>query len=265
MFGKSIILNDVSFEIEEGIIVGVIGKNGAGKTTLFRCLLNICQYENGKVENSSKCRKVIFDVPPKLRNFTVQQYLKYFILLYGDENDNQDRMNIDTILAKINLVHFKDKKVSKLSFGMKKLLYISTLLIGKTEFVVVDEPFNGLDEVSRNIVKNIFVNLKRECRATVIVSSHQHEQLEDICDCYLKVENGNVNYVPSYKNRRLEILIADDVNILECCKKFCSDEVTVEELDGVKMALGKCLLEKPEKFTLKCIDKNAKETRNEIF
>lgn len=265
-FGKSIILNDVSFKIDDGNIIGVIGENGAGKTTLFRCLLNICQTENGNVENSSKNRKVIFDVSPKLKGFTVRQYLKYFILLYDKKNDNQNGMDIETILTRINLACFKDKKVSELSFGMKKLLYISTLLIGKTEFAVIDEPFNGLDEKSRNIVKNILIDLKREYNATVIVSSHQHEQLEDICDCYLEVGNGNANYIPFYKNSTgLEILINDDVDILEYCKKEFAGEAVMKEPDCVKIALGKCLLKKPEKFTLKYVDKNAKETRYEIF
>ena len=161
-FGKSIILNDVSFEINEGIIIGVIGENGAGKTTLFRCILNICQFENGKIVNSSKKRKVIFDVAPKLKKFTVLQYLKYFTLLYDEKTNNQDGTDIDAILTKTNLICFKNRKVSELSFGMKKLLYISTLLIGKTEFAVVDEPFNGLDEKSRDIVKNILVDLKKK-------------------------------------------------------------------------------------------------------
>lgn len=265
-FGKSIILNDVSFEIKEGIIIGVIGKNGAGKTTLFRCILNICQFENGKIVNSSKNRKVIFDVAPKLKKFTVLQYLKYFTLLYDEKTDNQDGMDIDAILTKINLIRFKNRKVSELSFGMKKLLYISTLLVGKTEFAVVDEPFNGLDEKSRDIVKNILVDLKRKYNATVVVSSHQHEQLDDICDCYLEVGKGNVNYIPFYKeSTRIEMLFDDDEGILEFYKKKYADEAAMKDLDCMKMAIGKCLFEKPEKFTLKCIDKNVKGSSYEVF
>lgn len=265
-FGKSIILNDVSFEIRDGNIIGVIGENGAGKTTLFRCLLNLCQIENGNIENSSKNRKIIFDLSPKLKGFSVRQYLKYFILLYGEKNEEQNGLDIDSILTKINLECSQHKKVSELSFGMKKLLYISTLLIGKTEFAVIDEPFNGLDEKSRNIVKNILTNLKKEYNATIIVSSHQHEQLDDICDCYLEIGNGNVNYIPFFKsNTSFEITINDNVDILEYYKNEFADEVGMNESDCIKKALGRYILENPEKFSLKRIAKNAKEYRNEFF
>lgn len=265
-FGKSVILNDVSLEIEDASIIGVVGRNGSGKTTLFRCLLNICQIENGNIENRSKRRKVIFDLAPKLKGFTVRQYLKYFILLYDEKNDNQNRMDIDSILAIINLACFQHKKVSELSFGMKKLLYISTLLIGRTEFAVIDEPFNGLDEKSRNIVKNILLNLKEKYNATIMVSSHQHEQLSDICDCYLKIENGDVCYIPfSNNNVSFEISFNDNADILEYYKNEFVDEADMEELDYMKIVLGKCLLRNPEKFNLRCIEKNAKEPRNEFF
>ena len=109
-----------------------------------------------------------------------------------------------------------------LSFGMKKMVYISTLLIGETSLAIVDEPFNGLDTQSIAIVKNLLVELKNTQHATILISSHLLHELESICDGFIEIVSQR-----AYQTQRLSI----------SCQELC---LVCDDNEKTKALLSKC-------------------------
>lgn len=189
-FNNKIIISNASFSLPQGSIIGLCGRNGSGKTTLIKLLLNIYEPDCGSIKSSIETRKAIFDMPPSLGNVSIKEYLDFFALLYrGTKLTVVERREL---LDRCDLQSYEKKKFSQLSYGMKKLLYISTLLIGSTTLVIMDEPFNGLDEGAIEKVKKICNEIRRTQFSTILISSHQLDELEAFCDEFLLIRKGEV-------------------------------------------------------------------------
>lgn len=257
--GCNVILENISFKIEGDSIIGLYGKNGSGKTTLFRVLLELCKYNSGSLLNNSQKRKMIFDTPPDLGDQKVIEYLNYFSNLYqGTTMNKTERIRL---LERINLMKYEKRRVSEISFGMKKILYLSTLLIGTAELIIVDEPFNGLDTDTIEIAKEIILECKRYQSASIIVSSHLLSELEDICDGFMKLDNHTITYTSTLEKslvnlrvsfadfqllvssigdlcRRIEqvnsnyidIIVNEDITSYDVAKKLVLDDVNFGEI-----------------------------------
>lgn len=197
------VLDSVEFKLPSNSIIGLCGRNGAGKTTLIKLLLSIYNPNEGEVKNLSQHTKVIFDVPPQLNSLKVRDYLNFFALLYRDSvlSDTE----VSEILNRVNLGAYKNKRVFQLSYGMKKILYISTLLLGETDLAVVDEPFNGLDPISLSIVKGIFLQVKADNNALILISSHLLNELADICEHFLIVKDADIRYIESISDESKKV------------------------------------------------------------
>ena len=216
--GKDILI-DVSIELNPASIIGLCGHNGSGKTTLLKSLLGLYKCK-GTIKNNCNSVKTIFDTPPEDKNLTVYDYLKFFFLLYSGRQAKKS--DVLTILDRINLSKCINKKMSTLSFGMKKMVYISTLLIGETSLAIVDEPFNGLDTQSITIVKNLLVELKNTQHATILISSHLLHELESICDGFIEIVSQR-----AYQTQRLSI----------SCQELC---LVCDDNEKTKALLSKC-------------------------
>lgn len=188
-FKKKKVLDNLSIEIPIGI-TGVLGPNGAGKTTLFRCLIGTEKY-SGNIDFQGE--KKVGYLPQDFdcyHELTVKEAMDYISALKGDDGAENDRLIEET-----GLLSEKDKKVKKLSGGMKRRLGIAQAIIGHPKIVLMDEPTAGLDPESRFHIRNLISSIGTD--ASVVVSSHIASDLDAIADQMLFLDKGRIKYFGS--------------------------------------------------------------------
>ena len=193
-FNTNIVLDNISFDVEEGVIFGLLGPNGAGKTTMIRIILDILRADHGdidifgrKFDDALKAR--IGYLPEErglYQKITVFECLKYFAEL-KEVKKSDDK--IDFWLNKVELYDYKSKKIEELSKGMQQKVQLVAAFIHNPELLILDEPFSGLDPINTKLIKDILVDLKREGK-TIILSTHQMDQVERMCDRILMINQG---------------------------------------------------------------------------
>lgn len=190
-----IILNNISFQIQKGEICGLIGINGAGKSTLMKILMGITQKTSGEIyiDNSPWCRKNlekmggIIEKPAIYENLNAFDNLKVKALLYNI-NDKQ-------IYETLNIVGLKNtnKKTMHFSMGMKMRLGIALAILNKPEFLILDEPTNGLDPLGIKEFKELIMKLKNN-KTTILLSSHQLKDIAEISTHIIMINKGQIAY-----------------------------------------------------------------------
>ncbi|MCF6137682.1 ABC transporter ATP-binding protein [Pseudalkalibacillus berkeleyi] len=179
-------LTDVSFTIKKGSIYGLLGSNGAGKTTLLRIVAGVLREESGDIkvdeqpvfENTDLKERMIF-IPDTLyffSQYTVRQMANFYKNMYKSWNEER--------FQKLNEVFEIDvkKKIHKFSKGMQRQVAFWISLSTMPDILILDEPIDGLDPVMRKKVKNLILQDVAEREMTVLISSHNLREIEDICD-----------------------------------------------------------------------------------
>ncbi|SHM90077.1 ABC transporter ATP-binding protein [Gracilibacillus kekensis] len=195
-FEKDIVLADVSLKIEKGSIYGLLGSNGAGKTTLLKTIAGIIKQNNGAVEIE---RKPVFEnivlkerlifIPDALfffSHYTVNQMASFYENLYP--NWNQERFVQMQKLLKLDVT----QKIQRFSKGMQRQVAFWLALCAMPDYLILDEPFDGLDPVIRRKIKSWIIQDVAEREMTVLVSSHNLEEVEDICDAVGILHRGEL-------------------------------------------------------------------------
>lgn len=193
-FNKQLVINDVSLEINKGSIYGLLGSNGAGKTTLLKIVSGILKQNKGTVlideqdifENTSKKEQLIFipDQPYFFSHYTVKQMAEFYRNFYP--NWNEERFIRLQGVFKLDL----KSKIQQFSKGMQRQVSFWLALSAMPDYLILDEPFDGLDVVIRKKVKNLIINDVAEREMTVMISSHNLREVEDICDHIGILHNG---------------------------------------------------------------------------
>jgi ABC-2 type transport system ATP-binding protein len=183
-------LKDLSFELQEGEIFGLVGPNGAGKTTLLRILATLTPADSGDAEicghtirEIREIRKVIGFMPDFLGvydDMTVREYFEFFSRAY-DIPAGLRPFTIDETLFTIGLKGTEDAVVEGLSRGMKQRLSLGRAILHKPRVLLLDEPASGLDPLARLELREILRGLSAK-GVTILISSHVLEDLADICD-----------------------------------------------------------------------------------
>lgn len=195
-FGSYKALDNMSFTIEDGKILGLIGQNGAGKTTTFRLILDFLTKDSGSVlwnghTLSGKDYNTIGYLPeerglyPKV---TIENQLLFFASLRG-KSKQEIAPKIDEWMEKFQVKGKKTDKVKSLSKGNQQKVQLISTLIHEPKLVILDEPFSGLDPVNAELLKNGIIELK-EKGSCVIFSSHNMDNVEKICDHLIMLRNG---------------------------------------------------------------------------
>ena len=185
-FGKITAVNDVSIQIEDHQVFGLVGTNGAGKSTLLRMVSGILRQDAGSIEVSGQpvydnpeVRQNIFFIPDDpyfFRNGSAEDMRNFYRTVYPDfDPDRFDRLLRDFSLD-------PRRRIQNYSRGMKKQLAVLCGLCSNARYLLCDETFDGLDPVMRQAVKSIFANDMDERGLTPVISSHNLRELEDICD-----------------------------------------------------------------------------------
>ncbi|GAA5661495.1 ABC transporter ATP-binding protein [Geobacillus stearothermophilus] len=193
------IVDNISFSIKPGEILGLLGPNGAGKTTTMKMILGLTKISQGDIiikgnsikNNPDKCLSVvggIIETPRFYPFLTGYENLKYFASLH----DNIHISQIDKVIKSVNLEYVKHKKVKNYSLGMKQRLGLAQALIHNPELLILDEPMNGLDPHGIKEIRDYLRKLATEEGTAILISSHIISEMELLCDRVIIMKNGNV-------------------------------------------------------------------------
>lgn len=193
-YGSQIAVNKVNLNIEQGDIYGFIGKNGAGKTTLMKIVCGLIYQDQGEIKlfesnDLQKGRKRIgceIEQPALYPDMTASQNLIYYNKLLGIPNND----NVNDILNLVGLQNTGKKKTKNFSLGMKQRLSIAIALLGNPDFLIFDEPINGLDPSGIREVRELILKLNFENKITILISSHILGELTKIATKYGIIDNG---------------------------------------------------------------------------
>ncbi|MDI9215723.1 MULTISPECIES: ABC transporter ATP-binding protein [Clostridium] len=193
-YGKQIAVNKVNINVEKGDIYGLIGKNGAGKTTIMKMVCGLISQNQGDIKlfessNLKKGRKrigTIIEQPALYPNMTAKENLIYYDKLLGIT----DYGNVEEVLALVGLEDTGKKKTKSFSMGMKQRLSIAISLIGNPDFLILDEPINGLDPSGIKEIRELLLKLNCENGITIFISSHILGELAKIATKYGIIKKG---------------------------------------------------------------------------
>lgn len=197
-FGTLTAVDEISFTIPDGQILGMIGQNGAGKTTTFRLILNFLTADSGEVLwNGRPLQKTDYDVIgylPEERGLypkvSIEDQIIYFAQLRG-KSKKEIKPQIDKWMEKFQVKGKKTDKIKSLSKGNQQKVQLIATLIHQPKLVILDEPFSGLDPVNAGLLEAGIKELKEQ-GACVIFSSHNMNNVEEICDKLVMLRNGSM-------------------------------------------------------------------------
>ncbi len=204
-YGNRLILDNISFKVQESEIVGLLGPNGAGKSTIFNLLTGLIPPKNGKIFINNddatdypvylRTRKFNLGFCPQyggaFADLTTLDNLRAISeIVVLEKNKRQER--IDYLLSKFELDNVRDLKCKHLSGGQKRRLSISLALLGDPKILLLDEPFSALDLQSIAMLQEIIVNLQVEEKITVLVTDHQAKSVLKLTDTAMILNNGKI-------------------------------------------------------------------------
>ncbi len=224
-------LNEVSFDMPEGQVFGLVGTNGAGKSTLLRCICGVCKPDKGEIfidgepvwENPDVKEKVFFisDDQYFFPGTTPNEMASYYGTMYPKTFSKE---RFDQLMDALSLD--RKRRVQTFSKGMKKQLSIMLGIASGCKYVLCDETFDGLDPVVRQAVKRLFIHDMDEAGITPIIASHNLRELEDICEYVGLLHKGGVILSKDLGDMKLGIfkvqVVFRDASSLDTVKNNCN-------------------------------------------
>lgn len=199
-FGDDVILHDINISMEQGKVYGISGNNGSGKTVLMKCICGFLPVTEGVIRVGGKIIGaevdfpesvgVIIETPGFLTNLTGMRNLEILAGLQGKISKNEIREAI----CKAGLDPGLKKSVAKYSLGMRQRLGIAQAIMEDPEFLILDEPFNGLDKHGVEDIRNLLLGLKKDGK-TIILASHNSEDIRILCDKVYEMDGGRIQEV----------------------------------------------------------------------
>lgn len=199
-YGEFEALKGLNFSVNAGEIVALLGKNGAGKTTLLNSIAGYIFPTSGDILYKGE---TLLKSENRLNEFGI--LIEPTFIPYLNAHDNLDILlkitgiydgeeNIDELLAEVGLKNKTREKTRAYSFGMKQRLGLAQALLNNPQFLILDEPFVGLDPIGKEIFKNIIIRKAREEKVGVLFSSHDLEDVEEICDRIVLIDSGEKKF-----------------------------------------------------------------------
>ena len=242
-YKKFNVLNGLNLHIEKGSIYGLIGKNGAGKTTLIRIICGLQTPTNGsykiygisnndkKIINVRKRVGAIIESPSIYLDMTAENNLKLQHKIIGLPSYD----GLEEILKLVGLDKTGNKKAKHFSLGMKQRLGIAISLVGNPDFLILDEPINGLDPEGIIEIRELILKLNKEKGITFLISSHYLDELSKIATNYGFLNQGKIvkeiSSIELEKNckKRIEINVS---NVKECVKYLEKMNISYEVISN---------------------------------
>ncbi len=197
-FGNIQAVDNASFSVPEGAIFGLIGRNGAGKTTTIRMMMNIYLPDSGEVilrgtTIGPEFKSQVGYLPEErglYKKMKVLETLLYFAELKGKTGKEIEK-SAEEYLERFDLADRKNAKVVDLSKGNQQKIQFITAVLHEPEFLILDEPFSGLDPVNTNLLKEIILELKKKGKV-IILSTHLMDFAERLCDHIAMIDRGKI-------------------------------------------------------------------------
>jgi len=217
-YSNKAVVDNVNMTIKKGDIYGFIGKNGAGKTTFIRMITGLVAPKNGQIEMfSQKAEKglcearrrlgCIIEMPALYLNMTAAGNMEHRRKLLGIP----DKDCIKNVLNTVGLSDAGKKKVKNYSLGMKQRLGIAIALLGNPDFLILDEPINGLDPAGIVEIRDLLIRLNQEKGITILISSHILGELSKLVTCYGVICNGQL--IEEFSAKELEVRCKNHLRI----------------------------------------------------
>ncbi len=221
-------VNNASFNVPEGSIFGLIGRNGAGKTTTIRMMMGIYVPDNGEV--ILRGTKVGQDFKNKVgylpeerglyKKMKVMETLLYFAELKGKKG-KEIESKAEEYLQKFELLDRKQSKIEDLSKGNQQKVQFITTILHDPEFIILDEPFSGLDPINTNLLVDI-ISEKKEEGKVIILSTHLMDFAERLCDHIAMIDHGKIilngqldEIKQRFGKRNINLISEGDISFLQ--------------------------------------------------
>lgn len=189
-------VDNLSFEIKDGEIFGLLGVNGAGKTTTFRMIMGLLDKSSGSIKLNGK--DIDYSISDEIGflteerslmlSYTVMEQAIFYGTLKGMKKEDIER-ELDKYLKEFDIEDYKNKKIRELSKGNQQKIQFILSIIHHPKLLILDEPFSGLDPINVEKFKNIILKLKKE-GTSIIFSSHMMEHIEYFCDSIVILVRG---------------------------------------------------------------------------
>ena len=221
-------VDDVSFKVPEGSVFGLIGRNGAGKTTTIRMMMNILIPDSGEVilrgtKIGQEFRDKVGYLPEErglYKKMKVMETLLYFAELKGKTGSSVVK-KAEEYLYKFRLADRKTSKIEDLSKGNQQKIQFITTILHDPEFIILDEPFSGLDPINTDLLREIIVDLKSKGKI-IIFSTHLMEFAEKMCDHIAMIDYGKIilngplsDIKTKYAQRNVSVNHQGDISFLK--------------------------------------------------
>jgi ABC-2 type transport system ATP-binding protein len=269
-FGSNKVVDDVSFEVEDGEIFGLLGPNGAGKTTIIRILLDIFTPDSGTISilgsAMTEAKKDLIGYLPEERglyqDIQLERCLVYLATLKGLSQVEAGK-RVAKWLDKFDLSAHSHKKVKELSKGMQQKAQLIATLIHEPRIVIIDEPFSALDPVNTQMVKDVLRELRQK-GITIVMCTHQMHQVEELCDRLVLIDHGKIMLYGKLeeiqKNYAGHDIILKSKNELPALKGI----TTMEKINGGTYRIGLPPNTKPQQFLRDLVEQNIDVEQFEI-
>lgn len=224
-------VNDLSFDIKEGEIFGLLGVNGAGKTTTFRMIMGLLDKTEGEITLDGKnidytlTDKIGFLTEERslITSKTVLEQAIYYGVLKG-MSEKEVEKQLDKYLEEFNIKEYKNKKIKELSKGNQQKIQFITSILHNPKLLILDEPFSGLDPINVEMFKNVILRLKKN-KTMIIFSSHMMEHIEYFCDSLVILVKGNTvlegkltKIKEDYRKKNIKVIADLDVDEIKKIK-----------------------------------------------
>ena len=254
-YGNFKAVDNISFKIEKGEVVGFLGQNGAGKTTTMKMITGLIEPTNGEIfiegeKISRKSRKCIGYMPentPLYQELTVKEFIDYMAELKGLKRQER-KQQVKKLITDLGLADVENKLIRNISRGYKQRVSLSGALIGNPDILILDEPTVGLDPKQVIEIRNLIKSLRKN--HTVFISSHILSEISQMCQKVIIINKGKVVAIDTPNN--LENKIARNSIVINI-------EDPNENIEKIKEKI-------PEIIEIKFINKLEKDIKQyEIF
>lgn len=202
-FKNNLVLKDVSFTVDTGEVVGLVGLNGSGKSTIIRIISGLIIQDNGTIENDFKNIGVLLEGSRNIYHFlTVRENIKYFSILNNIEDAYVENF-MNKYITLFGLEDKLDEEVGNLSRGMIQKVSIMILLAQNPDIIIMDEPTLGLDIISTIQIREIIQDIVEEKNKTVLIVSHDTKLLDSVADRILFLKDGKIEADIETENLKL--------------------------------------------------------------
>ena len=197
-----LVLNNISFTVNEGDLLGIIGPNGAGKSTLFKCMLGLVEGYNGQItifgQDIRKNRKVLQKVsyiPQKKiieQGFpaTVEEIVSLGITQKNTNSFSKNKEKIISAIKTVDLYQYKDKRIGELSGGQQQRVFIAKALVNDPKLLILDEPATGIDQETQNKFYALIKKLNKEKKISIIWTSHDLDAVNRLANNVACINRG---------------------------------------------------------------------------